>query len=283
MANESVLFEQASPVLVGLVAFSYLLLLAAGTLTALLVVRSAIRTRIDWGSRGRVLQDCPLIWKDAGILFGILMILILATTSAASLLKSPAPALLILLQGIGVDVAGLAAMAWYVRARGFGWNRIFNLRAADMPRSLRLGLYFYLTILPIVFFSSLIYQGILSAHGYPPTLQDIALLLTGNSSWWVRLYMLFMAVILAPLFEECVFRGILLPLMARRFGVGPGILFSSLIFASIHFHVPSMIPLCAVAIGFSMGYLYSGSLWVPVAMHALFNGINLGLLLLIRP
>jgi membrane protease YdiL (CAAX protease family) len=145
-----------------------------------------------------------------------------------------------------------------------------------------MGLIFYLAILPLVFFSSFVYQGILTVTGYPPTLQDIAVLLTGENAWWVRLYMLFMAVILAPLFEECVFRGLLLPLMARRLGVGPGIFLSSLIFASIHAHLPSMVPLFVVAVGFSMGYLYSGSLWVPVTMHALFNGVNLGLLLLIR-
>jgi membrane protease YdiL (CAAX protease family) len=216
------------------------------------------------------------------MLFGIVMILILATISIAALFRSTTPAGLLLLQSLGVDGAGLAVLAWYVRTRKLGWNLVFGLQLAQLPRSLRLGLYFYLSILPIVFFSSLIYQGILSAHGYPPTLQDVALLLTGDNPWWIRLYMLFMAVILAPLFEECLFRGILLPLMARRFGVGSGIVFSSLIFAVIHFHVPSMVPLCAVAIGFSMGYLYSGSLWVPVTMHALFNGINLGLLLLIR-
>ena len=283
MANESVLLDQASPVLIGVVAFCYLMLLAAGTLTALVMVRSAVGTRIDWRSLGRTLQERPILWADAGILLGLLMILILATTTVGALLKAQTPASLLLIQSIGVDVAGLAVLAWYVRTRKLGWNRLFSLQRMHLTLSLRLGLYFYLSILPIVFFSSLIYQGILSAHGYPTTLQDVAILLTGNNPWWVRFYMLFMAIILAPLFEECLFRGILLPLMARRFGVGPGIFFSSLIFAAIHFHLPSMVPLCTVAMGFSLGYLYSGSLWVPVTMHALFNGVNLGLLLLIRP
>lgn len=283
MAYESIFFDQDSPVLIGVVALCYLILLAVGTLTALVMVRSAVGTHIDWRSQGRTLQERPISWADASIILGLLMILILATASVGALLKTQSPFSLLLIQSIGVDVAGIAVLAWYVRARKLGWNRLFSLQWIQLPSALRLGLYFYLSILPFVFFSSLISQGILSAHGYPPTLQDIAIFLSGNNPWWVRLYMLFMAIVLAPIFEECIFRGILLPLMARRFGVGPGIFLSSLIFAAIHFHMPSLVPLCTVAIGFSLGYLYSGSLWVPVTMHALFNGINLGLLLLIRP
>jgi membrane protease YdiL (CAAX protease family) len=282
MNDASALFENVSPVLAWVMTVLYLVLLAGGTATALLVARSAVRNHIDWNAHSLRLNERPLIWKDVGLLLGIFLILILATICIAALLKAASPVILLLIQSLGVDVAGLVALAWYLRTRGLGWNQVFSMRPSDFPRAARIGLIFYLAILPLVFFSSFVYQGILTVNGYPPTLQDIALVLTDENDWWVRLHMLFMAVILAPLFEECVFRGLLLPLMARRLGVGPGILVSSLLFASIHFHLPSMVPLTVVAVGFSMGYLYSGSLWVPVTMHALFNGINLGLLLLIR-
>ena len=38
-----------------------------------------------------------------------------------------------------------------------------------------------------------------------------------------------------------------------------------------------------VSVGFSMAYLYTGSLWAPVCMHAIFNGVNLALLYVVRP
>jgi membrane protease YdiL (CAAX protease family) len=38
-----------------------------------------------------------------------------------------------------------------------------------------------------------------------------------------------------------------------------------------------------IAAGFSFAYLYTRSLWVPIIMHSLFNGINLAMLLVIRP
>jgi len=87
---------------------------------------------------------------------------------------------------------------------------------------------------------------------------------------------------LAPLFEEVIFRGILLPLVARRWGTAAAVVTVSALFAMVHFHLPSVVPLFVIAVAFSLGYVYSGSLLVPVAMHALFNGVNLVMLALLR-
>jgi membrane protease YdiL (CAAX protease family) len=38
-----------------------------------------------------------------------------------------------------------------------------------------------------------------------------------------------------------------------------------------------------VAAAFSLAYLYSRSLWVPIVMHSLFNGVNVALLIIINP
>jgi membrane protease YdiL (CAAX protease family) len=64
--------------------------------------------------------------------------------------------------------------------------------------------------------------------------------------------------------------------------LGAGIFVISLLFAAIHFHLPSLIPLLIIASGFSLAYLYTKSLWVPIIMHGLFNGVNLALLLVMR-
>ena len=148
---------------------------------------------------------------------------------------------------------------------------------------LKTALLLYLTMLPFLFFSALVYQGVLSLNGIPPSLQEIALLLSGDHPLWMRVTLVILAVAVAPFFEECLFRGILLPVLVRRLGLGGGIFLTSLLFASIHFHLPSLIPLIVVASGFSLAYVYSGSLWVSILMHGIFNGVNLALLLAIRP
>jgi membrane protease YdiL (CAAX protease family) len=92
-----------------------------------------------------------------------------------------------------------------------------------------------------------------------------------------------LTIVLGPFVEECVFRGIALPLLARTFGVGPGVLLSSALFAAIHLHLPSFVPLLVMSTAFALGYLYSGSLWVPFTMHAVFNTVNMVLLSILRP
>jgi membrane protease YdiL (CAAX protease family) len=137
-------------------------------------------------------------------------------------------------------------------------------------------------MLPLIVFAGLVSQGVLSARGIPPTIQDVALLLTAEHSLGVQLYLVFLAIGLAPFFEETVFRGVLLPLLTRRFGLGASVIITSLLFSAIHMHLHSAAPLFVVATGFSLAYAYTGSLWVPVTMHSLFNGINLALMLTLR-
>ena len=90
-----------------------------------------------------------------------------------------------------------------------------------------------------------------------------------------------MGVALAPVAEELFFRGLALPLLARRIGVAPAVAAVSGVFALLHFHVPSLAPLFVIGSAFSVAYLATGSLAVPIAMHAVFNAVNLGVLYLL--
>lgn len=283
MVSETASLQDLPPVAAGYVIMLYMALLAAGTFAAVLVIRIGLRRSVLWTPRGTAILNRPLSWRDAGLLLAMQLVLLVIAMGAAALLRHPSPVVLLILESLLLDAAGLGLLAGYLRWRGISWNAVFGLNRNSLAGSIRLGLLFYLAILPFVFFSSMVYQGILTANGYPPTLQDVALLLAADNPLWLRIYLIVLAVLLAPIFEECVFRGILFPLLARRWGIGAGVFISSLVFASIHAHLPSLIPLGVVAVGFSMGYLYSGSLWVPITMHALFNGVNLAMLLAIHP
>ena len=86
------------------------------------------------------------------------------------------------------------------------------------------------------------------------------------------------AVFVAPVAEEVIFRGFLYGVTKRFSDRWFATLFTSLFFACVHRHVGSVVPLFTLAIGFSMAYEATGCLMVPMAMHAMFNGINLLLL-----
>src|SRR5690606_7792760 len=95
----------------------------------------------------------------------------------------------------------------------------------------------------------------------------------------------FIAVVLAPVTEEIVFRGALFRSLRPRMGVWPAALLSSLIFAFIHVEVVTSQPLALVGLFllgmvFAIGLQKSGSLLVPILAHAVFNATSIGLAIL---
>lgn len=86
-------------------------------------------------------------------------------------------------------------------------------------------------------------------------------------------------VVMAPLFEEVIFRGIILESARMKYGVMGAWLISSLIFGIVHGH-PTVI-VNAFFIGLILGFIYlrSGSLWSSIILHAINNGIAYVMLL----
>ena len=91
----------------------------------------------------------------------------------------------------------------------------------------------------------------------------------------------FTAVVLAPLFEETLFRGVLLPVLARRWGAWAGVGMSALTFALAHLSLGELLPLLLLGLGLGWLRLRSGRLAPCVLMHALWNGITFSNLLLL--
>ena len=282
MVAERLLLESASPAAATVVAVLYFTLLLAGTFAAVALIVQTLRTPIDWAPRLFTFRMRPWTWREGLAVAALVGLLICLGMAVTALLKHPRETTLILLQGLLLDLAGILAIAGLISRSGWTWTHAFGMDRNPLPY-LKTALLFYLAMLPFLFFSALVYQGVLSLNGIPPSLQEIALLLSGDHPLWMRVTLVILAVAVAPFFEECLFRGILLPVLVRRLGLGGGIFLTSLLFASIHFHLPSLIPLIVVASGFSLAYVYSGSLWVSILMHGIFNGVNLALLLAIRP
>ena len=88
----------------------------------------------------------------------------------------------------------------------------------------------------------------------------------GGGGW-----LLISAVLLAPLFEESIFRGYLSGVLRKSYGGLVAWIVSSVLFGLVH-AIPSVI-LTATLSGMVLGYYYlrTRSLWMVVALHALNN------------
>jgi membrane protease YdiL (CAAX protease family) len=83
------------------------------------------------------------------------------------------------------------------------------------------------------------------------------------------------AVVAAPLAEELIFRGCLYGILRQIGGRLLAIAVSSLLFALIHGHLPSLAGLMVLSVGLSLLYEKTGSLWAPILLHAAFNGLSI--------
>lgn len=105
--------------------------------------------------------------------------------------------------------------------------------------------------------------------------EGLKTILTYNDKPYVKIMIIIFAVLIAPVFEEILFRGFLQSAI-RKVMKGPwiGILLTSIFFAMMHpwMHWPALFAL-SVCLGYS--YEKNGSLFRPIFIHMFFNLINI--------
>ena len=98
-----------------------------------------------------------------------------------------------------------------------------------------------------------------------------------------QMFLLMVSVILvAPLLEEVLFRGVLYRMLKGSVGMGPAIATTSLLFALVHKNALVFLPLVVLAACLALAYERTGDLRVPILMHAFFNAFNAATILFAR-
>jgi Predicted metal-dependent membrane protease len=82
------------------------------------------------------------------------------------------------------------------------------------------------------------------------------------------------AIIVAPLAEEMLFRGILYPAIKNRGYPGAAMWISAFLFAVMHANLMIFLPLLALAVVLTLLYEKTNNLLAPIAAHSLFNALN---------
>jgi uncharacterized protein len=136
----------------------------------------------------------------------------------------------------------------------------------------------YLAALPLVILISLLNQKLLQNQGGGNPLLEI--ILNSHDTFSMGLLLLMVAV-LAPLFEEILFRGFFLTSLTRYLPMWGAIGLSGLVFAIAHLNLSDILPL--TVLGCMLGFVYTRSknLLASMLLHGLWNsGSFLGLILL---
>ncbi|MBD2259934.1 CPBP family glutamic-type intramembrane protease [Pseudanabaena sp. FACHB-2040] len=140
------------------------------------------------------------------------------------------------------------------------------------------GLGGYLVALPLMLGVSLLNQQIWQGQGGSnPLLQTVL----EEQDPVALLVFLLTAAIAAPLFEEVLFRGFLLPSLTRYLPVWGAIGLSALIFAAAHLSLSEVLPLTLLGVILGFVYTRSRNLLAPILLHSAWNSVTmLGLFIL---
>lgn len=136
----------------------------------------------------------------------------------------------------------------------------------------------YLVALPLVIVVSLINQRLLEQGGGANPLLEI--ILRSQDNFTIAILFLMVAV-LAPVFEETLFRGFFLTSLTRYLPTWGAILASGILFAVAHLNLSDILPLTALGIVLGVVYTRSRNLLASMLLHSIWNsGSLLGLLIL---
>ena len=126
----------------------------------------------------------------------------------------------------------------------------------------------YLVAIPLVLLVSALNQQIWHGQGGSNPLLFLAL----QAQDQVALLIFFStASIAAPIFEEIMFRGFLLPSLTRYTSVNGAIVISGFIFAVAHLSLAEVLPLATLGIVLGFVYTRSRNLLAPMLLHCLWN------------
>jgi membrane protease YdiL (CAAX protease family) len=167
----------------------------------------------------------------------------------------------------------------FLREHGERWGEVFGLRLPGRLRTLGLAAGVTLLALPCAWFMGWASGEVIRWFQVEPELQPAVLALRKTTLPHQQYIMGAIAVLVAPLAEEILFRGILYPLLKGRFGPIPACVLASLAFSAIHFNLMSFVPLFFLAVLFTWLYEQTANLLAPVLAHSLFNSANVLFLL----
>lgn len=110
--------------------------------------------------------------------------------------------------------------------------------------------------------------------GAAPEEQQAVTTIRLAASWMDRLALGAVTVLLAPLAEEFLFRGVLYSWSKQLGFPRLGLWITSLVFAGFHMNLATFLPLLVLAVMLALLYDRTGNLLAPIVAHSLFNAFN---------
>ena len=169
----------------------------------------------------------------------------------------------------------IALTHFFLREQRWPWQSFLGVRSwADAGRNIGIGVAAGALAIPGIFLLNEISVILLTLLQGAPEVQTTVQIIRLTVSSWYRLGFAVAAIVLAPVGEEILFRGLLYRTIRDSGWPRAALILSSVTFGFIHFNPMALVPLSYFALLLALLYEKSGSLLAPMAAHASFNAFN---------
>jgi uncharacterized protein len=199
----------------------------------------------------------------------------LVVPSSAAGPKSRSDFWQIVLSAFSLEIPALFWIGFFLRQHHVHWKEAFGWRMTSPAKAVGCGFLAAALFLPVANGYGMLSQYVMDlAHWNPQEQVAVQVLKHPELTVAQKTVLGVIMVILAPLVEEALFRGILYPAIKQAGWPRLALWGSSTLFALVHCNMVTFLPLLVFAL--LLVYLYESSqnLLVPVVAHALFNAAN---------
>ncbi len=172
-----------------------------------------------------------------------------------------------------VEFALVGFIAIFLRLRNFQLGQLMGLARLSFRRAFAIAFVLLIVAYPLIVLADWVTARVLGSSA--SSRQGIVELFNASPLLEQRVLIILLAVAVAPLAEEFIFRFFLYGVLRRYVGRAVALLISALLFAGVHAHLPSFAPLFVLGACFTLAYEWSGSLLVSMTMHTMFNSLTL--------
>jgi membrane protease YdiL (CAAX protease family) len=202
--------------------------------------------------------------------FGVLIASLLEGAGITAF-KSPDDLGALLLSTLSFQGATWVLIYFFLQLHHIRWREVFGLRELWLPRTLLLVLLTALVAFPVTQGLQQVSALVMEKIGWQPEDETAVTLLAGAKSGLTRVYLALFAVVIAPVAEEFIFRGVLYPFLKQLGHPGWAWIGVSFLFALIHMNLAAVVPLFVLALALTWLYEGTDNLLAPILAHSLFN------------
>lgn len=172
-----------------------------------------------------------------------------------------------------IELGLVAFIALFLKLRNFQLLRLTGMNRLSFRRAFVTGFILLIVAYPLIVLADWVTTRV--GGSSVSSRQGIIELFSGSQLLGQRVLIIVLAVAVAPLAEEFIFRFFLYGVLRRYGGRMVALVISALLFAAVHAHLPSFAPLFVLGACFGLAYEWSGSLLVSMTMHSMFNSVTL--------